>query len=152
MSLMAGDVNAGREANIFIIMDGERKRAGHAKGVQLNATFNKTAVRQLGARVDLQKVNGVSLTGSLTTFYLKSEFRKKAIEYIKGGPALYFDMEVYSEDPSSRSGRQSTMAKNCNLDEILLAYADAETDVLEETQNFTYEDVDMPETFNDIDY
>lgn len=152
MALMGNDFNAGREATIFIIMDGERRRAGHAKGVTLGSAFNKSTGKPLGGRTDLIKVNGVALTGTLTSFYLKSDFRKKAIEYIKGGPAFYFDMEVYSEDSSSRSGRQSTIAKNCNLDGILLAYADSETDILEETMNFTYEDVDMPETFNDIDY
>lgn len=152
MVLNGPDVISGTDADIYIIIGNERKHFGHATNVSATVTKRKTAVSPLGTRWDVHKAGRVSGAGTLGTFYVLSEFRKRTIEYANGGADFYFDMEVYNEDPTSRAGRQSTILKNCNLDESLIAYVDSSSDVLEESMPFTFEGAEMPEEFNEIEY
>ena len=68
------------------------------------------------------------------------------------GEDLYFDMIIINDDPGSNAGRQSTTLKGCNLNKVIVAKVDANDEkYLEETIDFTFEDWDIPEEFQELE-
>ena len=74
-----------------------------------------------------------------------------AISYIKKGKPVYFDIVVENSDPGSSIGTQTVVLKNCSLDSSVVAKFDVDTDVLDESMNFTFDDVDMLDEFSEPD-
>ena len=72
------------------------------------------------------------------------------IEYAKTGKDQYFKLQVINEDPTSAIGRQTVTLIDVNIDEADIAKLDTEAEFLDETINFTFSDVDMPEEFAEI--
>lgn len=69
------------------------------------------------------------------------------LEYIKTGKDTYFDIQVINEDPTSSIGKQTTVLKFVNLDEAFMAKVDVDSEYLDEGASFTYEDVDILDSF-----
>lgn len=150
--LKAGDTISGQEAVATMLVhnaDGSKtvEQMFWAKNLEATASIQKTEVRTLGKRGAQNKPNGWSGAGSMTIYYITSLFRRMALQYIKTGKPVYFDVTVTNEDPSSTVGAQTTVLKNCSLDEVILAKFDVESDVLDETVSFTFDDVDILDQF-----
>lgn len=150
--LKAGDTISGQEAVATMLVhnaDGSNTVENMFWGKNLEATaeIEKTDVYTLGKRGAQHKPNGWSGSGSLTIYYVTSLFRRMAIQYIKTGRPVYFDMTVTNEDPGSTIGPQTTILKNCTLDSVILAKFDVESEVLDETVDFTFDDVDILDEF-----
>lgn len=150
--LKAGDTISGQEAVATMLVrspDGNHtvEQMFWAKNLEATASIEKAEVRTLGKRGAQNKPNGWSGSGSMTIYYITSLFRRMAIQYIKTGKPVYFDITVTNEDPGSTVGAQTTVLKNCSLDEVILAKFDVESDVLDETVSFTFDDVDILDEF-----
>ena len=150
--LKAGDTISGQEAVATMLVhnaDGTTsvENMFWAKNLEATATINKTEVYTLGKRGAQNKPNGWSGSGSMTIYYVTSLFRRMALQYIKTGVPVYFDMTVTNEDPGSSVGPQTTVLKNCSLDSVILAKFDVESDVLDENVDFTFDDVDILDEF-----
>lgn len=150
--LKAGDTISGQEAVATMLVhnpDGTTtvEQMFWAKNLEASASLEKTQVRTLGKRGAQNKPNGWSGSGSMTIYYITSLFRRMALQYIKTGKPVYFDITVTNEDPGSTVGSQTTVLKSCSLDEIILAKFDVEADVLDETVSFTFDDVDLLDEF-----
>jgi len=84
----------------------------------------------------------------MTLHTVESIFRTLMLEYINTGKDFYFDIQTTNEDPTSSVGRQTVVLKGCNLDKIVFAQFDASSEnFLDEEVPFTFEGVQMPETF-----
>ena len=60
-------------------------------------------------------------------------------------------MVVENEDPSSAAGKQSILLIGCNLDSVVLAKLDGDSDdPLDEDVDYTFEDFDILTPFNKI--
>lgn len=150
--LKAGDTISGQEAVATMLVhnaDGTTtvEQMFWAKNLEATASIEKTQVRTLGKRGAQNKPNGWSGSGSMTIYYITSLFRRMAMQYIKTGKPVYFDITVTNEDPGSTVGAQTTVLKSCSLDEVILAKFDVESDVLDETVSFTFDDVDLLDEF-----
>ena len=150
--LKAGDTISGQEAVAKMAVknaDGTSSIEDMFFGKNLEATceINKTAVKTLGKRGDQNKPNGWSGSGSMTVYYVTSLFRKMALQYIKTGVPVYFDIMVTNNDPASSVGPQTTVLKNCSLDSVILAKFDVESEVMDEDLDFTFDDADMLDSF-----
>ena len=150
--LKAGDTISGQEAVARMTIKNDDGTSSvedmfYAKNLEATATFNKTAVRTLCKRGEQHKPNSWTGSGSMTIYYATSLFRKMAISYIKKGKPVYFDIVVENSDPGSTIGTQTVVLKNCSLDSSVLAKFDVDTDVLDESMNFTFDDVDMLDEF-----
>lgn len=148
----AGDTISGQEAVARINIkkpDGTTVVEDLFYGKSLEATceIQKTEVKTLGKRGSQHKPNGWNGTGTLTIYYATSTFRKMAIEYMKKGVPVYFDLTVINEDPASTIGPQTTLLKDCTLDSVLLAKFDVESEVLDEQMEFTFDDADLLDEF-----
>ena len=83
----------------------------------------------------------------MTIYYATTTFRKMMLDYIKNGKDVYFDIQVINEDPSSTLGKQVVKLGNVNLDSVVMAQFDVDTEILEEDIDFTFEDVDIDQEF-----
>ena len=150
--LKAGDTISGQEAVATMLLhnaDGSKtvEQMFWAKNLEASASIDKTEVRTLGKRGAQNKPTGWSGSGSMTIYYVTSLFRRMALQYIKTGKPVYFDLTVTNNDPGSTVGIQTTVLKNCSLDSVILAKFDVESDVLDESVDFTFDDVDILDEF-----
>ena len=150
--LKAGDTISGQEAVATMLVhnaDGSKtvEQMFWAKNLEASASIDKTEVRTLGKRGAQNKPTGWSGSGSMTIYYVTSLFRRMALQYIKTGKPVYFDLTVTNNDPGSTVGSQTTVLKNCTLDSVILAKFDVESDVLDESVDFTFDDVDILDEF-----
>lgn len=150
--LKAGDTVSGQEAVATMLVhnsDGTKsvETMFWAKNLEATAEIQKTEVRTLGKRGAQNKPTGWSGSGSMTIYYVTSLFRKMIMEYIKKGVPVYFDITVTNEDPGSSVGSQTTVLKNCTLDSVIIAKFDVDAEVLDESVDFTFDDVDMMDEF-----
>lgn len=128
----------------------EDRRYNFMQAINLEATMekNKSEVPILGKTGKGNKASGWSGTGSATFHYNTSIFRELLKRYKDTGEDIYFDIQVTNEDPTSSVGRQTVILKDCNLDGGIIAKFDADGEYLDEDLDFTFEDFEMPETFN----
>lgn len=150
--MKAGDTISGGEATATIRVKGAdgtttREDMFWAKNLEASIEIQKTEVRTLGRRSTQNKPTGWSGSGSMTIYYVTSLFRKMILQYVKTGIPVYFDINVTNNDPSSTIGKQTTVLKNCCLDSVIIAKLDVEADVLDESVEFTFDDIDMLDEF-----
>lgn len=148
----AGDTISGQEAVARMNVkqaDGTTtvEELFYGKSLEATCEIQKTEVKTLGKRGSQHKPNGWNGTGSLTIYYATSTFRKMAIDYMKNGIPVYFDLTVINNDPASTIGPQTTLLKDCTLDSVLLAKFDVESEVLDESMDFTFDDADLLDEF-----
>lgn len=142
------NVVAGGEGYAFMSSEGKKIELAGVKEVEANLSFDKSEVRALGHRMTGHKVTGASGEGSLVLYYITSEFRKRAKDYIKTGKAFTFDLYITNDDVASDIGRQTVALYDCSFDDISLAMLNSDNEVLEEELSFTFDDFDIPEEFS----
>lgn len=145
--LKAGDTISGQEGYAQATINGKVEKLFALKDLEAIVEKNKTEVKTIGKRGTQHKAIGWSGTGSMTLHYVTSVFRRLMIDYIKNGVDTYFDIVVTNDDPTSTVGKQTTVLYNCNLDSIVVAKLDTEAEALDEELEFTFDDVDILESF-----
>lgn len=138
-------------AECYATIDGKRYNLMQAINLEATMEKNKTEVPILGKTGKGNKASGWKGTGSATFHFNSSVFRKAMKAYKDSGTDFYFDIQVTNEDKTSAVGRQTIILKDCNLDSILLAKFDADGEYLDEEMDFTFEDWEMPESFNELE-
>jgi hypothetical protein len=118
-----------------------------AKDLDATCEILKTEVKTLGRRGTQHKPNGWTGSGSMTIFYITSIFRKMCLQYIKTGIPVYFDMLVSNDDPGSTVGAQTTLLKDCTVNSVTLAKFNVESEILDETVDFTFNDAELLDEF-----
>lgn len=137
-------------AECYITIDGTRYNFMQAINLEATMEKNKVEVPILGKTGRGNKAAGWSGSGSATFHFNTSIFRKAMKAYKDSGTDFYFDIQITNEDPTSAVGRQTIILKDCNLDSIILAKFDADGEYLDEDMDFTFEDWEMPNEFNEL--
>ncbi len=145
--LRAQDTISGQEGKITFDIDNNVEFGGFVKKVEAKFEKQKTEVKTLGKRGTQHKANGWNGTGSFTLYYVTSKFRKMALDYAKNGKDVYFTVTVENDDPTSTIGKQTVVLYNCNIDSMILASVDVDSEVLEEDMEFTFDDFDILDEF-----
>ena len=97
------------------------------------------------------KTTGANGAGSMTLYYMTPLFRAMIKQWKETGVDVYFDMVVENDDQESSAGKQSTLLIGCNLDSVVLAKLDGDSDdALDEDVDFTFEDFDILTPFAKI--
>lgn len=149
MILNAGDTISGQEGKATAKINGEIRDMFYIKSLEATVEKNKQEVRTLGKRGVQHKTTGWSGTGSMSIYYVTSDFIRMAKEYIKNGVDTYFTVTVENNDPTSTIGKQVTTLFDVNVDSIPVAKLDVEDAVLEADLDFTFDDLDLLEEFTD---
>lgn len=141
------DAVSGQEGRAYATIKGQVEEMFYAKKIEATAEKEKIEGKTLGKRGTQNKANGWKGTGSMTIYYATPIFRQMMLEYVKTGKDTYFDMQIINEDPSSTIGRQTVVLKNVNLDSVVVAKIDVDSDLLDEDVNFTFDDFDILDSF-----
>ena len=147
MFLRAGDTISGQEGKATAVIDGNVEDMFYIKTLEATFEKNKTEVKTLGKRGVQHKGVGWSGAGSMTLYYVTSRFRQMVAKYAKTGQDTYFSITIVNDDPTSTIGKQTVVLYNCNIDSVILARLDTESDVLEEDIDFTFDDFDILDSF-----
>ena len=145
--LKAGDVIAGQEGMAYMEIDGRNEPMFYVKNVNGIVEKQKTQLRTLGKRGDQNKTIGWAGSGSMVIHKVTSQFVEMAVEYVKTGRDSYFNLTVVNDDPSSTIGSQRVVLVDVNLDSYPVALLDVDAEALEEEMDFTFDDLDLIESF-----
>lgn len=148
--MKAEDAISGKQGKAYATINGNVEEMLYLKNIEATAEKKKVEVPVLGKTGNQHKAGGWNGTGKATIYYATSKFRELMLEYIKTGKDFYFDVLVENDDPTSSLGRQTTILKGVNLDSIIMAKLDIESETLDEDITFTYNDVDMPNKFRQM--
>lgn len=150
-TLNATDTISGKEGRAYAKIDGNNEDLFMAKTIEASVEKAKSEVKAIGKRMTGHKTTGGNGTGSMTLYYLTPLFRQLVKRWKETGVDIYFDMVIENEDPSSAAGKQSILLIGCNLDSVVLAKLDGDSDdPLDEDIDFTFEDFDILTPFNQI--
>jgi hypothetical protein len=141
--LQAIDTISGREGRAYATIDNQVEEMFYIKSLEAKVEKEKTEVKTLGRRGTQHKAIGWSGTGSMTVYYVTSFFRQMMVDYIRYGRDTYFTVVVVNEDPASTIGKQTVTLSNVNLNSIIMAKLDTESEILDEEIEFTFEDVNI---------
>ncbi|MEK4977206.1 phage tail tube protein [Bacillus sp. FSL K6-6540] len=147
--LKAQDTISGQEGRAYLTYQNRNYEMFYIKTLEASVEKNKSEVRTLGRRGVQHKSTGWTGSGTMTIYYVTSFFRQIMYDYIKSGRDAYFDVTVTNEDPSSTIGAQTVTLKGVNLDSVIMASLDTESEALEEEVSFTFDDVDMGQSFQE---
>lgn len=147
--LKAQDTISGQEGRAYITYQNRNYEMFYIKTLEASVEKNKSEVRTLGRRGVQHKSTGWTGSGTMTIYYVTSFFRQIMYDYIKSGRDAYFDVTVTNEDPNSSIGAQTVTIKGVNLDSVVMASLDTESEALEEEVSFTFDDVDMGQSFQE---
>ncbi len=146
----AKDAVSASLAECFVTIGDDRYNFMQAIDLEAKITKTKTEVPLLGKTGRGNKASGWKGEGKAKFHYNTSIFRELMVKFKDNGEDIYFDIQISNEDPSSQVGRQTVILKGCNMDGGVIAKFDAEGDYLSEEMKFTFEDFEMPETFNSM--
>ena len=145
--LKAGDTISGQEGRAYATINGQVEEMFYIKSLEATIEKQKTEVRVLGKRGTQYKATGWSGSGTMTIYYVTTLFRQLMYDYVRNGKDTYFDVTIVNEDPTSSIGRQTVVLRGVNLDSVVMAKLDTETEVLDEDIGFTFDDVDIMDSF-----
>ncbi|WP_046213123.1 phage tail tube protein [Paenibacillus wulumuqiensis] len=146
--LKAKDTISGQEGRAFATINNQVEEMFYIKTLEATVEKQKAEVKTLGRRGVQHKATGWSGSGTMTIFYMTSRFRQMMLDYMKTGVDTYFDIEVTNEDPTSSIGYQTIILRDVNLDSVIMASLDTESDALEEEVSFTFDGVDINQAFS----
>jgi hypothetical protein len=145
--LQARDTISGQEGRAYATIDGNVEEMFYVKTLEATVEKEKTDVKTLGKRGTQHKANGWTGSGSMTIYYTTTLFRQLMLRYIKDGIDTYFDVMIVNDDPTSTVGQQTVTLKGVNLNSVIMAKLDTDSAVLEEDIEFTFDDVDIQDSF-----
>lgn len=148
MILNAGDTISGQEGKATANINGQIVDMFYIKTLEATVEKTKEEVRTLGKRGVQHKTIGWSGTGSMTVYYVTSDFLNMAKNYIKNGVDTYFTLTIENSDPTSTIGKQIVTLSGVNIDNIPITKLDVEDSVLDCDMDFTFSDIDVIEQFN----
>ena len=119
-TLNAPDTISGKEGRAYAKINGNNEELFYAKTIEANGS------------------------GSMTLYYMTPLFREMLRQWKETGKDVYFDMVVENDDQESSAGKQTVLLMDCNLDSVVLAKLDGDSDdALDEDADFTFEDFDI---------
>lgn len=145
--LRAGDTISGSEGKATAIIDGQVVDMFYIKSLEGIMEKQKAEVKTLGKRATQHKTIGWSGSGSMTLYYVTSAFREMALKYANTGQDTNFTITVVNNDPGSTIGKQTSVLYNCNIDSVVIAKLDVDSDSLEEDIDFTFDGFNMLDRF-----
>jgi hypothetical protein len=148
--LTADEVISGREGEILVNIEGNIITAAEIKKIEAKAVKVKNPFKVIGKRTEQNKTTGAVCTGTMTMYYGNTLWAKLTEDYIKTGKDIFFSILLTNEDPSIALGAQRIRLNGVNLNEVVIASLDADTDFLTQDVAFTFDDFDILNEFTPI--
>ena len=148
--LQAEDAVNGREGIATAEINGQIIELMELANINITIEKEKSEFKAMGTRNTQNKTNGWKGTGSANVRYISTRWAKLMETYVKTGVDTYFTIVVTNEDPGSATGKQIIQVLGCNIDSIDIAKLDVDSEVLDQDIDFTFNDFNVLQEFNDI--
>ena len=122
----------------------------YVKNIKAKVEKRQSEIKVLGQTGAKHKANGWRGPGPMTMYYATTLFRKMIDTYIRDGVDTYFQLLIENDDPSSEIGRQTIILKQVNINNIDIAKLDINSTELDEEIEFTFNDVEIRNEFNQV--
>lgn len=122
----------------------------HAKNWEASAELNKEDVPRIGTRVVGKKNGTIAYSGSCNVYYMDPTVRQIFMDYVNTGIWPDISAVVINYDQDSGAGRQIAVHRGVKFDTIILSKFDAESTMLDEDLDFTFESVEYMNHFNSV--
>lgn len=149
-TLKAWDTINGALGTCYMDIDGKKEEVLYLKNIEAKIKKTKREIKVLGQTGTKHKASGWVGTGKMTVYYATSKFRELMLKYIKEGKDTYFELIIENNDPSSDIERQSIALKQVNIDNVTMSKLDINSTELDEELTFTFNDIDILQTFNPV--
>lgn len=147
--LLERDTLNGASGSAFITQDGVVQQLFQAKKITANSNVQTTDMKVIGTKIVQEKSTGVKQSGSMVIYYGTPLFTQMVVQYANTGEMPYFDMQITNNDPTTTVGQQVIALYGCKISgEIPIALMDADSDMLEQTVNFSYTKAEVLQAFN----
>lgn len=144
------DTISSKEATVFQQYKGQNISMMELTELSADVEKNKEKVKVIGDRWAKNKTTSMSGKGKLSGYVISSNWIKYGLDYANGGVDMYFDIVATISDNTSRTGTQTVLLKNVNLDKVPILDLKADDKVLEFDTDFTFDGVKLVTPFNDI--
>lgn len=143
------DTVRGTDGNIVWKVGDQEYDFFHITQMTINLELDQDEVPRIGTRTKGHKMSTVSITGSATGYYGDPVIRREMTKYVKGG--AYPDMQVIltNNDPDTQAVLQTFVGKGVMISTSVLATIDAESTMLTEDFDFTLEDYEIKDEFEE---
>jgi hypothetical protein len=145
MNFRADNTISGKEGRLFL--DGEEM--AHIKTLEATIEKNKSEKQIMGRRWTGHKATGLNGTGTMTFYKVTSKFQRMMLDYAKTGEDVYFTAQAVLDDKGSKRGTERVTLYDVNIDSVIIAQLDVESEGLEEEVPFTFEGADLPKELRD---
>lgn len=148
--LLERDTLNGASGTAFITQNGVVHHLFQAKEVTANSNIQSTDMKVIGTKIIQEKSTGVKQSGSMVIYYGTPLFTQMAVQYANTGEMPYFDMQLTNNDPTTTVGQQVIALYGCKISgEIPIALLDSDSDMLEQTVNFSYTKAEILQSFHE---
>lgn len=107
-------------------------------------------IRTLGNRLKQLKAVGCEGSGSMSVYYVDSNIRQMMHDYVHEGIVPYCTIVIENEDPTSSTGKQTTMLKHVLIKSCSAGELDVESSVLKEDIDFEFGGFELVDKFNPV--
>lgn len=150
LTLKAWDTINGAAGMCYSVIDGIRENMIYVKDIDATIDKEKSEIKVLGQTGIKYKANGWKGTGKMTMYYATTKYREQMLKYIKTGVDTYFDLIIENYDPTSEIGTQKVILKQVNINNTNIAKLDINSTELDETVEFTFNDVEIISDFDQV--
>lgn len=148
-TMNARDAVSGGLGKCVVTIDGNNYTFANLIKIEASVEKTKTEVPILGRTGKGHKASGWEGTGSMTLHYNQDVLRRYMQNYNYFGADFYFNIQIELHDPTTNVGKQIVVLKDCNIDSIMIANIDADAEYLEEDVDFTFDDFEIKQYFED---
>lgn len=147
--LKAQDTISGREGRAYATFNGNVEELFYVKTIEATVEKTKSEIKTLGNRAVQHKSIGWTGSGTMTIYYITTKFRQLMMDYLTTGVDAYFDIQITNDDPASSAGTQTIVLEGVNIDSVIMAKLDTESEILDEEVAFTFENVRILDAFSE---
>ena len=131
------DTISSKEGTVFVTVDGKNIPFAEIIEMEAKVELKTTDVMPLGQRMTSKKVVGAEGTGSVKFYYQNPAIRNIVANYVKEGKIPEVSIKYANDDPTS----------HVIFEKALLFKASGENNVLEDETDFSFNDIEILETF-----
>lgn len=147
LAMNQNDTISSKEGTVYASVDGKNIPFAEIIEMEAKVELNTVDITPIGQRMKSKKVVGAEGTGSIKYYFQNPAIRNIIVNYVKEGKISEISIKYANEDPTSKAGRNSGVLKNVIFEKALLFKTSGEDNVLEEETDFSFNDIEILDTF-----
>lgn len=141
------DTISSKEGTVFVTIDNKNIPFAEIIEMEAKVELETADVTPIGQRMASKKVTGAKGTGSIKFYFQNPAIRTVIANYVKEGKIPEVSIKYANEDPTSGAGRNSGILKGVIFEKAILFKVSGDNNVLEDETDFSFNDIDILETF-----